>query len=77
MLNLLDITQIAFDALNNAAPAVYEAVYKAVYEAVSEVDASHFSTNFHENSINHKWKIIFIKNQNSESENVQCMIFSL
>ncbi len=38
MLKLLDITQIAFDALNNAATVVYE----AVYEAVSEVDASHF-----------------------------------
>ena len=50
MLKLLDITQIAFDALNNAATVVYEAVseavfeaaYEAVSDAVSEVDASHF-----------------------------------
>jgi hypothetical protein len=35
------------------------------------------SMNFHEKSINLKWKINFIQNQNSESENVQCMIFLL
>ncbi len=83
MLKPLDITQTTFDAYhNNAATVVYEAVYEAasdavseavsdaVSEAVSEVDASQF----HELSrkLNQpQMKIqLFIKNQNSESENV-------
>ncbi len=77
MLKPLDINQTTFNALNNAATAVYEAVYEAASDAVSGVDASHFHKTF-TNSINLKWRIIFIKNQNSESEkNVQCMIFLL
>ena len=78
MLKPLDINQTTFDALNNAATVVYEAAYEAtsdavsdaVSEAVSEVDASQF----HELSrkLNQpQMKIqLFIKNQNSESENV-------
>ncbi len=84
MLKPLDITQTTLDALNNAATVIYEAVYEAaseavsdaVSDAVSEVDTSHFHE-ISRNSINLKWRIILIKNQNSESENVQCMIFLL
>ena len=81
MLKPLDINQTTFDALNNAATVVYEAVYEAasdaVSDAVSEVDASHFhelSQKFNQPQMK---IILFVKNQNSESENVQCLIFLL
>ena len=85
MLKPLDINQTTSNALNNAATVIYEAVYKAVYEAasdavsdaVSEVDASHFhelSQKFNQPQMK---IILFVKNQNSESENVQCLIFLL
>ncbi len=69
--------QTTLNALNNAATVVYEAVYEAASYAISEVDASHFhelSQKFNQPQMKNK---LFIKNQNSESENVQCMIFLL